>query len=320
MAKKPNTEHDFDLQPEHILRELMGITLQELKLGHEPWQKLSQSKQSQIIERVSTGAKSLLRRLLALLSSEGFVRVQAHITKVEIVDAGIKATLTVSKGESSRASLYESQGQLSTLVLVDAEKFTNAPHGFLADVDQFPLPLPDASANDPDQDELDKAKADALAAALELPPVTREQIDELYARILDMRRIATDAGVIEDSAEILALVAERDALMVRLQAQEAAPILTPAQETAAAIQALDVRIAAAENELVDWVETPALAEMRTERQALVLELGARQKVEVEAAEAGEAAAQLDRMLTEDGTSGTVETADGTVLLELGKAA
>ncbi len=213
--------HDQDeatqLQPQDLLRSLMDITISELKLGHDPWQKLPQHKQDQIIDRVANRSRDLVREMLSIISSEGFKRVPVTVDQIVIKD-GIKAQISLGKGEAGRHHLYDAQGQLCTLVLVDAEQFTDAPHGFKADLQQLTLPLSELTDAQQDAGEPDAP-----------PPVTQDQLEALEQRIVEMRKAHEVTGAVEDSPEIAELVTQRDLLVLQL-AQQSEPQTLPTQD------------------------------------------------------------------------------------------
>lgn len=283
-----NPESDqLELQPNELLRALMEITIGELKLGHDPWQKLSQDKQAQIIERVGDRSKDLLRKLLAVISAEGFERVQVTLEQVVIKD-GIKAQVSLSKGEAGWQDLCAAQGTLCTLVLVNAEQFTGVPHGFHAELDQLPLPLPTANASVTDDaraahiaaggsdDALDlselTSKRDLLVLAYAQQqaaiPVTPEQVAALDERIIDLRNANAASGSTEDTPEIAQLVAQRNDLADRLIAQDAAETAAAATPTADDLAALDAEIDAAREASGGFVETPEVTALLERRKAM----------------------------------------------------
>lgn len=125
---KPTEESTQELASEQLLAELMSIALDELKLGNEPWQRLSQNAQDDAIERVEKRCKAAVQQTVHLISSRGFVRMPATLDQLVAKD-GLKATLSLNKLDPHRHELLDAQGSVITLVLASASQFIDAPHG-----------------------------------------------------------------------------------------------------------------------------------------------------------------------------------------------
>lgn len=314
MAKRkrnePESTHEpTDLQPQELLRAVMDITISELKLGHDPWRKLAHEKQDQIIERVASRSKDLLRQLLSLISSEGFQRVQVMIEQVTIKD-GIKAQVSLSKGEAGWEHLCSAQGQLCTLVLVNAEQFTGVPHGFAAELDQLPLPLPTANASVTDVAEAANDGGDGPDVR-EAEPVTQEQIDAANQAIEDARAAHIAAGGSDDTLDLSELTSKRDLLVLAYAQQQAMNPAYLAEQIANLSSQIEALEEAHEN---DTTEILALADQRS---ALIEQLHALQQPTPTADDLAALDAEIEA--AREASGGFVETPEVTALLERRKA-
>lgn len=133
-----------DMAADTMLHALMSITLDELKLGMDPWQKLSQDDQDEVIERVGTRVREAVQAVIHLISSHGFVRIAAKLDSIQVKD-GMRAVLSIRGEAQARHDLVDAQGGVVTIVLADASAFVEAPHGHKADPDQTAMDLEDSA-------------------------------------------------------------------------------------------------------------------------------------------------------------------------------
>lgn len=136
----PTKQQVTDLAAENLRHELMACALDELKVGNDPWQKLSEELQDEIIERVERRVTEAVRAAIHLISSHGFVRMPAKLDSITVKD-GLKAVLSLNQLDPARHQFIDAQGSVVTLVLASTQAFIDAPHQHKPDPDQPNLDL-----------------------------------------------------------------------------------------------------------------------------------------------------------------------------------
>lgn len=128
-------------------RDLLELVMQELKAMPDVWQKLSEDRQADVIDRATRSIKEAARDAINLIVSNGFERVSAQVDGVQIKD-DIKATLKVYRhnNASSLDELYQAHGQDILIVLASAQDFDARMEEIVADPDQPELDIPGEAA------------------------------------------------------------------------------------------------------------------------------------------------------------------------------
>lgn len=135
----------FAPAPLHVAREtmhgdLMALVLDELKAAPDVWQKLGETEQAEVIERVRQRTRDAIAECVGLIASEGFTRLRAKVEAIA-VKADIKATLSLVPNGNALHELVEAQGTHVYLVLADPSTFTGGAEAIRPDPDQGALTL-----------------------------------------------------------------------------------------------------------------------------------------------------------------------------------
>jgi len=142
-ATEVTEEEIIEMTHATMLGEMMNFCITEMKAMPDVWQKMSESKQREVIDRAEDRMKGVIRAAVGLITSEGRPKLVAKVDKVEFKD-GVKAQLTMSKNDPARHDLADAQGEEVMIVVSGAEQFTegrdNKPQ---PDPDQPDLPLDD---------------------------------------------------------------------------------------------------------------------------------------------------------------------------------
>ena len=104
------------------------------------WQKLSEEKQAEQIDRVTVGIRHAVIRAVEIVSSNNLPRIVAKVESITIKD-GIKAVMQLSKQDPNRNALADSQGLSAIIVVTEAADFLGEGEKPQADKDQPALPL-----------------------------------------------------------------------------------------------------------------------------------------------------------------------------------
>lgn len=130
---------------EHLGKDLMGLVLQELKNLPEPWQRMSEAKQQQVIDRVRSGVEDATSRAVHLIASHGRVSVICNLESVNFKDKNTEAKLIVEKINTEEVlfELQKSRGGTCLIVLASSDEFTGGMDGITGEPDQRSLSMGD---------------------------------------------------------------------------------------------------------------------------------------------------------------------------------
>lgn len=141
-------ERHFDSEftsQEHLGKDLMGLVLQELKALPEPWQRMSETKQQTVIDRVREGVEDAVRKAVNTIVSHGRVSVIRNLESVNFKDKNTEAKLIVEKLNTEEVlfELQKSRGGTCLIVLASSEEFTGGMDGITGEPDQRALSMGD---------------------------------------------------------------------------------------------------------------------------------------------------------------------------------
>lgn len=126
----------FEASKETLLGDLMGVALQEIKAIPEPWQKLGQSQQEEVIYRVERACRKAIGQAALILAAGGREHVQAQVDQVVFKD-GAKVVLT-GHGQPFH-SIADNVGRFVVIVIPEEEPSLQAGHDHKAEKDQKDL-------------------------------------------------------------------------------------------------------------------------------------------------------------------------------------
>ncbi len=167
-----NAREHFDpreMTANTIGRDLLSALVAELKLLPQPWVKLSQSKQDDIIDRLRDRVDANIKMAVHLIASEGRTVVQGDLDQVTIKD-GAKVVIKIGRGAESLHDLYDSQGKAVLIVVADSQPHTGGMGQVRGEADQRAMNL-GKEYTDGDGDGMDDDKSNVVDAEFrELPP------------------------------------------------------------------------------------------------------------------------------------------------------
>lgn len=166
-----NAREHFDpreMTANTIGRDLLSALVAELKLLPQPWVKLSQSKQDDIIDRLRDRVDANIKMAVHLIASEGRTVVQGDLDQVTIKD-GAKVVIKIGRGAESLHDLYDSQGKAVLIVVADSQPHTGGMGQVRGEADQRAMNL-GKEYTDLDGDGMDDQSNVVDAEFRELPP------------------------------------------------------------------------------------------------------------------------------------------------------
>ena len=118
-----NAENDLTglIETENfIFGRLRDALLEEMKALPEVWQKLSQSAQDEVIERIDRKVRHVVELAAIQIATHDFPTMQGEVEQVVFKD-GIKAVIKLRPGDPMRHELADAH--YVNLVLVETEQF-----------------------------------------------------------------------------------------------------------------------------------------------------------------------------------------------------
>ena len=121
---------------ESIFADLRDALLTELKEAGDPWQKMSQSKQDEIIERVDKRVRDRVREATGLIVTHDFPSVAGAVDGITVKDK-TKITVVVDRMTPDCHDLIDAgQGASVRVVLADARAFEGIQGSVTSEPDQ----------------------------------------------------------------------------------------------------------------------------------------------------------------------------------------
>lgn len=171
------------LAAEHMGKKLVELVLQELRVAPDVWQKMSESKQKEAIERIQHGVKYAVAGAVNTIVTGGHTALAGTIDTVNIKDK-IKLTVIVSKGNHTEAlsELYAAGSESSCQILLSsAEQYLGGMDLVEADPDQGQLFGSDG-ASLPDDAFLWAINLPLMSGGASMIPAPSRKDAELFAR------------------------------------------------------------------------------------------------------------------------------------------
>lgn len=116
------TENIIELTADTMRGDLIDALLGELKAAPDVWQRLSQSDQDLIINRIDNRVSTAIGQAVRMLAADGRPTIKAKLDQMTAKD-GIKAVLSVSQHDPGRHELMDSVGKLLLIVVADPEAY-----------------------------------------------------------------------------------------------------------------------------------------------------------------------------------------------------
>jgi hypothetical protein len=135
----------IEMSAQTMLGDLVGLVIDELKAAPDVWQKLSERKQDEVIDRVRRRCEDAIQQAVHFIYSEGRTVITADLEQLTAKD-GIKAVLTLNRHDENRHELLDSVGKPVLVIVGDARVFGG---GALPKPDPMQPQLPIADAMNP---------------------------------------------------------------------------------------------------------------------------------------------------------------------------
>lgn len=179
-----NAPQDFrNMTADTIGKDLLSALVTEIKLLPDPWPKLSQKKQDDIIDRLRSRVESNVKMAVHLLAAEGRVTIAGDLDQITIKD-GVKAVVKFGTGAANLHELYDVAGKAILLVVANAADHTGGMNEIEGEADQRAMDL-GHEYHDNDGGGMDGDVVDAEFEPLGLPSPdqvkpTDEELDQAY--------------------------------------------------------------------------------------------------------------------------------------------
>lgn len=175
-----NAPQDFRaMTAQSIGKDLLSALVTEIKLLPKPWQKLSEAKQNDIIDRLRARVEHNVGMAVHLIAAQGRATVVGDLEQIVIKD-GVKATLKFSPAAPSLHELYEAQGKAVLVIVAAAADHTSGMNEVHGEADQRAMDL-GHEYNDNDGGGMDDGDVIDVAA-LPSPDdvITQSDLDEAW--------------------------------------------------------------------------------------------------------------------------------------------
>lgn len=121
-------------------KDLLGALVTEIKLLPDSWQKLSKSKQDDVIDRLRKRVESNVKMAVHLLAADGRVTIAGDLDQITIKD-GVKAVVKFGAGAENLHQLYEVSGKSILLVVANAADHLSGINEMTGESDQRAMDL-----------------------------------------------------------------------------------------------------------------------------------------------------------------------------------
>ena len=132
----------LNMTAQTIGKDLLSALIDEIRTLPDVWQKLSQAKQADIIERVSKRVDYNVKRAVHLIASDGRIVVAGDVEQIVIKDEA-KAVVKFSKNAENLHQLFDCESKAVLVVVANSSDFTGGMDEVQADPDQTEFDLHD---------------------------------------------------------------------------------------------------------------------------------------------------------------------------------
>lgn len=169
----------LSMTAETIGRDLLQALVQEIKLLPDVWQKLSQKKQDDVIDRLRNRVETNVKMAVHVVASEGRTVVAGELDQITIKD-GVKAVVKFGISAQNLNELYDASGKAVLVVVANPAQHTGGMDEIHGESDQRAMDLgqeydPSGDGNGMDDDDV----VDCEPVAIENQPLQAE-LDEAY--------------------------------------------------------------------------------------------------------------------------------------------
>lgn len=123
-----------------IGKDILQALVQEMKLLPDVWQKLSQAKQDDVIDRLRARVEHNVRMAVHMLAAQGRTVVHGDLDQITIKD-GVKAQIKFTSNAENLNELYGASGKAVLVVVAGEEEFTGGMDEVAGEPDQRAMDL-----------------------------------------------------------------------------------------------------------------------------------------------------------------------------------
>ena len=154
-----HTTETLDFAQEELAGKLLRIIVAQLEGQREPWSKVSEEKQQIALNAMGIAVEGAVREAVFIIASDRRTSLRAVVESVTFKD-GIKAVLSLSKGDGGRHELADAEGGTALVIVGEFDKYSGGAEKVEAAPAQPSLGLTTAPADpavDPDREPEDEA-------------------------------------------------------------------------------------------------------------------------------------------------------------------
>ena len=123
-------------------KDLLSALIDEIRTMPDVWQKLSEQKQADIIERCAKRVDYNVKRAVHLIASDGRIVVAGDVEQIVIKD-GAKAVVKFSKNAENLHQLFDCESKAVLVVVANSSDFTGGMDEIKAEPDQTEFDIHD---------------------------------------------------------------------------------------------------------------------------------------------------------------------------------
>jgi hypothetical protein len=130
----------LSMTSETIGQDILGALVTEIKLLPDVWQKLSEKKQNDVIDRLRARVEHNVKMAVHLIASEGRTVVAGDLDQITIKD-GVKAVVKFSSAAANLHELYDCSGRAVLVVVANPAQHTGGIDSVKGESDQRAMDL-----------------------------------------------------------------------------------------------------------------------------------------------------------------------------------
>lgn len=132
---------DFrEMTANSVGKNILQALVTEIKLLPDPWQKMSEAKQNDVIERLRARVETNVKMAVHLIASEGRTVVAGDLDQITIKD-GVKAVVKFGSRAENLHELYDVAGKAVLVVVANAADHTQGMDEITGESDQRSMDL-----------------------------------------------------------------------------------------------------------------------------------------------------------------------------------
>lgn len=131
----PEAKATLNMTAQTIGKDILAAVVQEMKLMPDVWQKLSESKQHDVIERLASRVDHNVKMAVHLIASDGRIVVAGDLEQITIKD-GVKAVVKFGSNAPNLHHLYEASSKSVLVVVANPSDHTGGMDEVQPDPDQ----------------------------------------------------------------------------------------------------------------------------------------------------------------------------------------